>query len=99
VEYAFWEELGVSPAAFIRRLRLHELRRALLASVLGESTVTELAYHLGFTQLGRLAGTYRRLFGEAPSATLARPYRDEAPRLWATQPVRTADGIEIAVRG
>jgi AraC-like DNA-binding protein len=99
LEYAFREELGLSPAAFIRRLRLHALRRALLASALGESTVTELAYHLGFTQLGRLAGTYRRTFGEAPSATLARPNRDEAPRLWATQPVQTADGTGIAARG
>jgi AraC-like DNA-binding protein len=99
LEYAFREELGLSPAAFIRRLRLHALRRALLASALGESTVTELAYQLGFTQLGRLAGTYRRTFGETPSATLAHPYHDEAPRLLATQPVRTADGIGIAVRG
>jgi len=99
LEYAFREELGLSPAAFIRRLRLHVLRRALLASALGESTVTELAYHLGFTQLGRLAGTYRRTFGEAPSATLARPLHDEAPRLWPTQPVRTSNGIGIAVAG
>lgn len=82
LEYAFREELGLSPAAFVRRLRLHALRRALLASRLGESTVTELAYHLGFTQLGRLAGTYRGLFGESPSTTLARPYRDDAARLW-----------------
>jgi len=42
---------------------------------LGESTVTELAYRLGFTQLGRLAGEYRYAFGEPPSATLARPYQ------------------------
>lgn len=67
LESAFREELGLSPAAFIRRLRLHALRRALLASALGESTVTELAYHLGFTQLGRLAGAYRNRFGEPPS--------------------------------
>ena len=90
LEYAFREELGLSPAAFVRRLRLHALRRALLASALGESTVTELAFHLGFTQLGRLAGAYRNRFGESPSATLARPYRDEAPRLWAAEPNRTS---------
>jgi AraC-like DNA-binding protein len=88
LEYAFREELGLSPAAFIRLLRLHALRRALLASDLGESTVTELAYHLGFTQLGRLAGAYRSTFGESPSATLARPLRDEAPRLWSAAPIR-----------
>jgi AraC-like DNA-binding protein len=99
LEYAFREELGLSPAAFIRRLRLHALRRALLASALGESTVTELAHQLGFSQLGRLAGTYRRVFGEPPSATLARSYRDEAPRLLVTQPWRFRDRIGIAASG
>lgn len=98
LEYAFREELGLSPAAFVRRLRLHALRRALLASALGESTVTELAFHLGFTQLGRLAGTYRNRFGESTSATLARPYRDEAPRLWAAQPNQAPEGARIAAR-
>jgi len=98
LEYAFREELGLSPAAFIRRLRLHALRRALLASALGESTVTELAYHLGFTQFGRLAGTYRRIFGEAPSATLARPYRDEAPRLWAAHAKPAFTGTSLIGR-
>ena len=71
-------------------------RRALLASVLGESTVTELADHLGFTQPGRLAGTYGYIFGEAPSATLARPYRGEALRLWVTPPARTATQTKSA---
>ncbi len=86
LEYAFQENLGLSPAVFIRRLRLHALRRELLASALGESTVTDLAYHLGFTQLGRLAGDYHRTFGELPSATLARPFHDDAPHLWAAWP-------------
>ena len=89
LEYAFQESLGLSPAVFIRRLRLHALRRELLASALGESTVTDLAYHLGFTQLGRLAGDYRRTFGELPSATLARPFHDDTPRLWAAWPAST----------
>lgn len=82
LEYAFQESLGLSPAVFIRRLRLYALRRDLLASARGESTVTDLAYHLGFTQLGRLAGDYHRTFGELPSATLARPCRDDTPLLW-----------------
>jgi transcriptional regulator GlxA family with amidase domain len=82
LEYAFDEHLGLPPMAFVRQLRLHALRRTLLASRLGESTVTELAYRLGFTQLGRLAGEYRYAFGEPPSATLARPYQGDAPMLW-----------------
>jgi AraC-like DNA-binding protein len=82
LEYAFCENLGLPPMAFIRQVRLHALRRTLLASRLGESTVTELAYRLGFTQLGRLAGDYRCAFGESPSATLARPYQGDAPTFW-----------------
>ena len=82
LEYAFGEHLGLAPMAFVRQLRLHALRRALLASALGESTVTELAYRLGFTQLGRLAGEYRYTFGEAPSVTLARRHQGDAPLLW-----------------
>lgn len=58
----------------------------LLASRLGESTVTDLAYHLGLTQLGRLAGDYRCAFGEAPSATLARPFQGDAPYFWPGKP-------------
>jgi AraC-like DNA-binding protein len=80
--YAFRENIGLSPGAFVRQLRLQGLRRELLASRLGESSVTELAYHLGFTQLGRLAGDYRRVFGELPSATLARPFPGDAPSYW-----------------
>ena len=86
LDYAFREHLGLPPAAFIRQLRLHALRRMLLASRLGESTVTDLAYHLGFTQLGRLAGDYRCAFGEAPSATLARPFQGDAPYFWPGRP-------------
>jgi AraC-like DNA-binding protein len=55
---------------------------SLLAARLGEVSVTEVAYHLGFSNLGRLAGDYRRTFGERPSDTLARPFRDEAPPIW-----------------
>ena len=86
LEYAFRENLGVSPGAFIRQLRLHALRRALLASAAGESTVTELAYHLGFTQLGRLAAHYRSVFGEPPSSTLARPFPGDYPPFWMGYP-------------
>ncbi|MBV5272713.1 MAG: AraC family transcriptional regulator [Lamprocystis purpurea] len=86
LEYAFRENLGVSPGAFIRQLRLHALRRALLASAAGESTVTELAYDLGFTQLGRLAAHYRCVFGEPPSTTLARPFPGDDSPFWMGYP-------------
>ena len=72
LEYAFRERLGASPMEFIRRLRLHAVRRALLAAEHGNATVAESAMTFGFYQLGRFAAEYRALFGELPSATLAR---------------------------
>lgn len=43
LEYVFREHLDLSPAAFIRQLRLHALRCELLASRLGEANVTDVA--------------------------------------------------------
>jgi len=82
LEYAFQEQLGLSPLGFVRMLRLHGLRRALLAGRLGVSTVTDVAHHLGFTQLGRLAQAYCQAFGEHPSATLSRPFRGDTTKFW-----------------
>jgi len=72
LEYAFRERLGVSPMEFVRRLRLHGVRRALLAASRGDETVASIAMTFGFYQLGRFAAQYRALFGELPSATLTR---------------------------
>ncbi len=72
LEYAFQEQLGTSPMELIRRLRLHAVRRSLLAAERGGATVTEIAMTFGFYQLGRFAAEYRAIFGELPSATLNR---------------------------
>lgn len=72
LEYAFRDELGTSPVRFIRRLRLHRVRRGLLAADPKADTVAEVAMSFGFYQLGRFAAEYRAVFGELPSATLAR---------------------------
>jgi hypothetical protein len=53
---------------------MHLARRALRASSPGVTTVTEIATQYGFWQLGRFAGEYKTLFGEAPSVTLHRPH-------------------------
>ena len=45
---------------------------ALREGIPGNTTVTEIATRYGFWQFGRLAIEYKALFGEAPSATLAR---------------------------
>lgn len=70
---AFQKCYGVSPAEYLRIHRLHQARRALRASCPDETTVTRVAFGLGFWDLGRFAGAYRQLFGERPSETLRKP--------------------------
>jgi transcriptional regulator GlxA family with amidase domain len=69
---AFQRCYGLSPLTCLRLIRLHRARRILRASCPDETTVTEVAFGLGFSDLGRFAGAYRRLFRELPSETLRR---------------------------
>lgn len=63
--------LGGPPMRQIRLRRLQRVRRRLRAAAPGD-TVTSAAMDAGFFHLGRFADTYRRHFGESPSATLRR---------------------------
>lgn len=70
---AFATMLGDTPQGHVRRLRLHCVRRLLLAAEEPASTVIAAARRLGLERdMGRLSGRYRTLFGEPPSETLAR---------------------------
>jgi AraC-like DNA-binding protein len=66
------EQLGTGPRRYLLLRRMGLARRALRASAPRETTVTEIATRYGFWQFGRFAVEYRALFGESPSATLAR---------------------------
>jgi AraC-like DNA-binding protein len=66
------EYLGTGPKHFLLLRRMHMVRHALTESTPADTTVTEIATRYGFWQFGRLAVEYKALFGEAPSATLAR---------------------------
>ncbi len=68
--YSLRQSLGITPRRYIEVRRLAELRTRLKNSGPEENTVTELATELGFGDLGRMAGKYRRQFGESPSHTL-----------------------------
>jgi len=70
LELGFRESFGTTPRSYIQTLRLHEVRRELCAG--GPGNVTDVATRWGFFHLGRFSATYRRLFGESPSATLLR---------------------------
>lgn len=66
------EQLGMSPHRYLWLRRMHMARRALALAHASATTVTSIATGHGFGELGRFAVQYRRLFGESPSATLAR---------------------------
>ena len=65
----------------LRKWRLHEARRRLLAAGPKETTVSAVALTLGFSDFGRFAAAYERLFDEYPTATLAGPSKAIAPCL------------------
>lgn len=72
LRYAFLEDYGLSPTEFMRRRRLHAVRRQLTTAEPGLTTVSEVATRYGFTELGRFAVEYRRLFGVRPSDSLGK---------------------------
>ena len=69
------EFLGMSPTQYVLLRRLKEVRAAFRDADPGSANVAKMARLSSFTELGRLAGTYRMTFGEPPSATLQRAPR------------------------
>jgi AraC-like DNA-binding protein/TolB-like protein len=84
--------VGISPLAYLRRLRLNVARSQSLQADC-ETAISEIAMSCGFIHLGRFATEYRRAFGESPSATRQR-VRGEgldgallpAPVVWREKP-------------
>ena len=68
LQYCFNDVLGVSPAAYLKAVRLNEARRSLKEC----GSVTEAATLWGFWHFGRFAADYSAMFGELPSATFRR---------------------------
>ncbi|MEP2703404.1 MAG: helix-turn-helix domain-containing protein [Roseibium sp.] len=67
---SFRRSLGVSPRRYLEILRLHRFRKRLKAASDTDSNVLEIAHELGFSEFGRLAGLYKKQFGELPNETL-----------------------------
>jgi AraC-like DNA-binding protein len=72
LEYAFKEILGMTPVAFLCRLRLHRVRQALRAASPETTTVSAEAIKYGFWHFGDFSKAYKNCFGESPSDTLRR---------------------------
>ena len=72
LEYAFKEIMGLTPIAYLARLRLHRARQALLAAAPGSTNVSTEALKWGFWHFGEFSRAYKACFGELPSDTLRR---------------------------
>ncbi len=72
LQYAFKEVMGMTPVAYLTRLRLHRVRQALRAATHGSTTVTAEALKWGFWHFGDFSRAYKACFGELPSETLRR---------------------------
>ncbi len=70
LEYAFKENTGLTPMAYLLRLRLHRVREALLAATPGSTTVSAEALNWGFWHFGEFSRAYKDCFSELPSETL-----------------------------
>jgi AraC-like DNA-binding protein len=75
VEMLFKEAYGMSPRTWSRIARLNAARQDLIKGDTDEVRVSEVAVRWGFYHFGRFSAYYRHLFGETPSATIARRYR------------------------
>ncbi len=67
---AFKDLYGIGPQGFLRLVRLHHFRHALLRGKPG--SVTDAALDAGFDHFGRAAQYYHKQFGELPKQTLTR---------------------------
>lgn len=68
---AFADILDETPRTYVRRLRLHRIRHDLASEAERACTIALIANQWGISDLGRMSGWYRELFGERPSETLA----------------------------
>jgi AraC-like DNA-binding protein len=72
LEYAFKEITGMTPTAYLTRVRLHRVRNALQTANRASTTVSAEALNQGFWHFGEFSRAYRDSFGELPSETLRR---------------------------
>lgn len=72
---AFTVITGQSPVAYLRSIRLGQVRKLLRGIPASQMTIASAAARCGFIHLGNFANDYRQLFGELPSHTPRRRTR------------------------
>ena len=91
---AFSEQLGESPMAYVRRIRLSRVRAELLRSHPLCVRVTDIAVRWGFFHQSHFAQQYRDEFNELPSVARAVVSR----RRFDRRPVRSDRTFRVAQR-
>lgn len=81
LQYCFEDVLGISPLKYMRISRLNAVRRVLSEGLKAEQTISMIAQQWGFYHPGQFTHDYTSLFGENPSATVARQKQDTANKL------------------
>lgn len=71
LEKAFAYHCHCSPMQFLKQARLERIHADLCSAPRG-TKITEVMINYGFTQGGKFASAYRKMFGELPSQTLKR---------------------------
>ena len=70
LQYVFRWKYGVSPLAYLKKVRLNEVRRHLHQASARQLKISDAANAAGFWHMGQFARDYHQLFGELPSETL-----------------------------
>lgn len=70
LEYIFQDYYGISPKAYLKRIRLNQFRKALKTQGDDRTKIREIAQEWGFWHASHLTADYKYLFGELPSETL-----------------------------
>lgn len=68
LQNCFQDSLGISPANYLRLVRLNAVRRELRDGSAGQ-TIGDVAARWGFWHMGHFSQDYKALFGETPSHT------------------------------
>ena len=70
LHYAFQDAADISPATYLRTIRLNKVHKILLRSEPEEVLIKQAALDNGFYHFGHFASQYRAMFGCTPSQTL-----------------------------
>jgi AraC-like DNA-binding protein len=74
LQVGFRQAVGMTPKAYIRKIRLERVRAELIATA-GHRAITDVALHWGFSHLGRFSAYYKQQYGETPTETVQKSLR------------------------